>query len=97
MQYLVITRDNGTVNWNSYDKLLKQEAKHIWELQKAGTVRNIWFTKNEDAILILEGDNEEQIKEIVASFPLIRKGLLVYSIEELSAYTGFERLYVGTD
>jgi len=97
MQYLVITRDNGTIDWTSVGPLLKQEAEHIWHLQKSGILRNIWFTKTKDAILILEQENEEQVHALLAEFPLIHAKLLDYSVEELHAYTGLERIFDPTE
>jgi len=52
---LVITHDKPNVNWKEQEQLLKEEAKVLWDLQKNGIIRNIWFTKNSrEAILIID-------------------------------------------
>ena len=51
---IVITHDKTNVNWKEQEQLLKQEAKVLWDLQKNGIIRSIWFTKNsKEAIIII--------------------------------------------
>ena len=91
---LVITHDKPNVNWKEQEQLLKQEAKVLWDLQKNGIIRNIWFTKNSrEAILILETEDSKRAKEIIDTFPLVKEGLITYDIVELVAYDGYERLF----
>ena len=75
--------------------MLKQEAKVLWDLQKNGIIRNIWFTKNSrEAILIIEAKDSIRTKEIIDTFPLVKEGLITYDIIELVAYDGYERLFI---
>ncbi|MFA6385918.1 MAG: hypothetical protein WCW29_04205 [Candidatus Paceibacterota bacterium] len=91
---LVITHDKPNVNWKEQEQLLKQEAKVLWDLQKNGIIRNIWFTKNSrEAILIIEADETIRTKKIIDTFPLVKEGLITYDIVELVAYDGYERLF----
>jgi len=92
---LVITHDKPNVNWKEQAQLLKQEAKVLWDLQKNGIIRNIWFTRNtREAILIIEADDTIRIKGIIDTFPLVKEGLITYDIVELVAYDGYERLFI---
>jgi len=92
---LVITHDKPNVNWKEQELLLKQEAKILWDLQKNEIIRNIWFTKNSrEAILILEAEDSKRAKEIIETFPLVKKGLITFDIVELVAYDGYERLFI---
>ena len=92
---LVITHDKPNVNWKEQEQLLKQEAKVLWDLQKNGTIRSIWFTRNtREAILIIESESILRTKEIINSFPLVKEGLITYDIVELIAYDGYERLFI---
>ena len=92
---LVITHDKPSVNWKEKEQLLKQEAKILWDLQKNGIIRNIWFTKKfKEAILILEAEDSKRVKEIIDTFPLVKEGLITYDIVELVAYDGYERLFI---
>ena len=67
----------------------------LWNLQKKGVIRSIWFTKNtREAILIIEAEDTIRTKEIVDTFPLVEEGLISYDIVELIAYDGYERLFI---
>ena len=92
MQYLVTTFDNGNIDWSSHYQLLKDEAKHILDLYQKGTIRNIWFSGNKDALLIIENETVEQAEEAIKAFPLVKANLLLFNITCLFPYTGFERL-----
>ena len=95
MVNLVITHDKPNINWKEQEQLLKQEAKVLWDLQKNGIIRNIWFTKNSrEAILIIEAKDSIRTKEIIDTFPLVKEGLIMYDIFELVAYDGYERLFI---
>ena len=95
MVNLVITHDKPNVNWKEQELILKQEAKVLWNLQKKGVIRSIWFTKNtREAILIIEAEDTIRTKEIVDTFPLVEEGLISYDIVELIAYDGYERLFI---
>ena len=45
MQYLVITSDNGDINWDIHVDILRTEAEHVLSLLSRGVLRNIWFTE----------------------------------------------------
>jgi len=92
---LVITHDKPNVYWKEQEQILKQEARVLWDLQKKGVIRSIWFTKNtREAILIIEAEDPIRTKEIVDTFPLVEEGLISYDIVELIAYDGYERLFI---
>ena len=92
---LVITHDKPNVNWKEQEQLLKQEAKVLWDLQKKGIIRSIWFTKNtREVILIIEAEDTIRTKEIINTFPLVKECLITYDIVELVAYDGYERLFI---
>jgi len=94
MQYLVLTDEAQYTNWNEQGQLLKEEAKIVWKLQKQGIIRSIWFTlKSRNAVLMIEEESEELVKEILNRLPLIRENLIKYRIIALTSYDGYERLF----
>jgi len=95
MQYLVATSDSGPVDWASKAEELRREAAHVLRLHTRGLVRQIWFTEDRDAILILEAPDLEAARAIAEGLPLVREGLLRYRITSLLPYTGWERLIDG--
>lgn len=97
MQFLVITSDNGAVNWNDHAACLKEEAFHVWKLYKVGIIRSLWFTEQKDAVLLLEADAKEEAERTVEEFPLIKNKLITYSMNLLFPYTGIERIINGSN
>jgi hypothetical protein len=94
MQILVITRDAPGADWEGKDEILRSEARDVWRLQQLGIVRNIWFTDpGRDAVLLLECDGAETARTTLEDLPLVRSGLITYTMLALSAYDGFERLF----
>ena len=98
MIFLIVTKDNPGVNWQYQDSILREEAQTIWNLQKNNIIRNIWFTvAKRDAVLILEGESEERVREILNELPLIKNNLILYELIELTAYDGYERLFANKE
>lgn len=77
-------------------ELLVAEATRVWELQQAGTVREIYFTAAGEAVLVLEATNAAAARRVLASLPLVRAKLITFEIDELRAYSGFARLFAHT-
>jgi hypothetical protein len=75
--------------------LLRAEARHVWELQQAGVVREIYFTQDREAVLILEGRDAAEAAGVLAQFPLVRAQLIEFKVDELTAYDGYARLFAA--
>jgi muconolactone delta-isomerase len=76
------------------DDLLKKEAARAWELHRAGVIRELYFRADRhEAVLVLECDNVNEARSIVATLPLVSGGLIDFEIIPLIPYTGFERLF----
>ncbi len=95
MQYLAQTKDAPGVDWSAQEATLRDEARRVHELWKGGTIRQIWFTEEGDAVLLLESATKAEANAAMQSLPLIKNGLLTYSITQLSVYSGFDRLIGG--
>ena len=94
MQYIVLTEDAKDTNWIEQGSLLKEEAKYVWAIQKKGILRNIWFTvKDRNAVLMIEEENEENVRTILDKLPLVREKMIRYTIITLEPYDGYERLF----
>jgi len=93
MQYLVMTNDRTEVDWTLQRFLLEKEAKAVCGLLCSGKLRNIWFTeKDQNAVLLFEEHNEEAVRKLMDSLPLVNERLIEYQIIGLTAYDGLERL-----
>jgi hypothetical protein len=94
MRILAIERElNSPVRPDLHD-ILRAEAAGVWDLQKHGIIRDIWFTvPGHRAILMLEGASMGEARGHLDRLPLVRHGLCDFEVLELSAYDGFERLF----
>ncbi len=74
--------------------LLRREAKEVWALQKQGVIRDIWFTtQDRHAVVMLECPNAAEARQQLADLPLVQAGLIDFTVYELGAYDGYERLF----
>lgn len=93
MRILVIERDVPGVESRRMRPLLKAEASAVWALKKGDVLREIWFTADHRAVLMLECVDEASAREVLRSLPLYREGLIDFEVAELFPYDGLERLF----
>ena len=72
---------------------LKFESIRVVELFQAGIIREIYFTADHNAVIILECKDETEAKHAVDSLPLVKAGLITFELIQLLPYTGFSRLF----
>jgi hypothetical protein len=92
MKILAIEKEIEGVDWENQDETLRKEAQKVYELYLCGNLREIYFTHENYAVLILECENIENAKELLNTLPLVQKGLIGFNIMQLNPYTGFERI-----
>lgn len=92
MKILAIEKELKTVDWENESPTLIEEAKAAYKMMLSGNLREIYFTENKDAVLILECENKIVAKHLLGELPLAKKGLIDFDILELHPYTGFSRL-----
>ena len=93
MKILAFEKEVGPVQDEKFQPYLKQEALKVWELQQAGFIREIYFTKEDrSAVMMLECKDFEEAKKIIGSLPLVKEKLITFEIKQLLPYDGFKRL-----
>ena len=92
MKFLALERPVANVTPATMQPLLKAEARRVWELQKSGVLREIYFTPAHDAVLVLECADERAAMEALNSLPLVRENQIRFEVSCLLPYSGFERL-----
>jgi len=92
MKILLIEKEVPGIQPGEFKTYLEDEARHVWNLYKSGVIREIYFTGEHNAVIIMEADSKEKASEIIKSFPLVKNGLITFDICELNNYDGFERL-----
>ena len=95
MKFIALEIESPTATASDFAPYLKDEARHLWELQQQGVVRETYFRADQHtAVLILECASLADAQAQVSSLPLVRQGLIRFDIIPLAPYTGFSRLFV---
>jgi muconolactone delta-isomerase len=93
MKFLAIEQDIPGVDPESMRPRLKAEARAAWELKMQDILRQIWFTPDHRAVLMLECADEDNARRALSSLPLYQDGLIGFEIIPLLPYDGFARLF----
>lgn len=93
MKILAIEKEINDVVEPDYLPFLEDEARKVWDLQQEGIIREIYFTDDHCAVLILEADNKAHAREIINRLPLVQNKLIDFELLALTAYSGFARLF----
>jgi len=92
MKILALEREIEGVNWNNTERLLEQEAQHVFQLYLSDDLREIYFTENKNAVLVMETKDRQTAERVLDSLPLVKSGKIRFEIMELKPYTGYERI-----
>ena len=92
MKILAIEKEITEIDWNDATNILKQEVKQVYQLYLADQLREIYFTENKNAVLILETENKDQAQQLLNTLPLVQNKMIEFDVMELRPYTGFERI-----
>ncbi|HEY3370768.1 MAG TPA: hypothetical protein VGK10_07965 [Prolixibacteraceae bacterium] len=93
MKVLAIEKEMPGVSDSDFQPYLEAEALKAWELQQKGLIRELYFTDDHCAVLILEAKDKAHARQIVNQLPLIQQKLIDFDLMALTAYPGFERLF----
>ena len=93
MKILAIERELPNIKNSDYQPFLEAEARKAWELHQEGLIRELYFTDEHCAVLVLEAGDKTHAREIVDQLPLVQLKLIDFDFQVLTAYPGFERLF----
>lgn len=97
MRILAIERELPLPMHRNLHDLLREEAAVVWDLQKRGVIRDIWFTKaDRRAVIMLECTDAAEARTHLATLPLVQAELIDFALHELCTYDGLERLLATT-
>jgi muconolactone delta-isomerase len=95
MKFIALEIEKTNATAADFEPHLKNEARHAWELQQLGIIREIYFRADQHtAVLILECESLPHAQELLSSFPLVQQGLIHFDIIPLIPYSGFSRLFM---
>lgn len=92
MKIIAIEKDLEGVDWKNAKEILEEEAREVYQLYLKGVIREIYFTENKNAVLILECENKGQAIQLLDAMPLVQKKYTRFEIMELRPYSGWSRL-----
>jgi len=93
MKILAIEKELQNIKDSDYQPFLEAEARKAWELQQEGLIRELYFTEDHCAVLILEARDKAHARAIVDQLPLVQQKLIDFDLMALTAYPGFARLF----
>jgi muconolactone delta-isomerase len=94
MMILALEREAPGLTGADFAPHLKAEAARAWELHQAGILRQLYFNAEEHtAVLFLECASTTEARDLLATLPLVRAGLITFEIIPLAPYPGFARLF----
>lgn len=94
MKLLALEKEIPGTPATAFRALLQAEAAKAWELYQQGVVRELYFNAEEHtAVLLLECQDMQVARQILAQLPLVQAGLIEFEIIPLIPYDGFERLF----
>jgi len=92
MKILAIEKEMEGVAWDNAEDLLKEEAQHVYNLYLSDALREIYFTENNNAILVIEAGDKPAAIKLLDTLPLVKSGKIRFEVMELRPYTGYERI-----
>lgn len=93
MKILAIEKEMPGVVSADYQLWLEPEALKAWELHQTGFIRELYFTDDHCAVLVLEARDKTHAREIIDQLPLVQQKLIDFDLLALQAYPGFARLF----
>ena len=96
MKILAIEKELPGIKDGDYKPHLVNEAMQVWKLYQKDIIRELFFSKDNCAVLILECINEAEAQNYLNTLPLVKEGLIKFDLITLLPYDGFERLFDKT-
>ena len=93
MKILALEKEIEGTTWEQTETLLEQEALHVFRLYLSDCLREIYFTEDKNAVLILETKDRKTAEILLNDLPLVKSGKIRFEIFELRPYNGFERIF----
>jgi muconolactone delta-isomerase len=94
MKILALEHELPGGTTKKFQQHARAEAFRAWELHQQGIIRELYFRADRnEAVLVLECEDVESARRILATLPLVEHGLITFELIPLKAYPGFARLF----
>lgn len=92
MKILAIEKEIEGAGCDNLEDLLKDEAQHVFNLYLSDSLREIYFTEDKNAVLVIETEDKKTAGILLDSLPLVKSKKIRFDIMELRPYPGYKRL-----
>lgn len=92
MKIIAIEKELKHISGDSAAALYKAEARQVYALYLRDALREIYFTEEHCAVIMLECANIEEAKQLLDTLPLVQSGVIAFDLHELHPYNGYGRL-----
>lgn len=92
MKILAVEKAMGTHGSVEYEPHLKSEAAKVLELYENGIIREVYFSQDHEAVIVLECADIREAEAVLGTLPLVENNLITFDFMELNPYKGFTRL-----
>lgn len=97
MKILAISHTPEGVTPQQFAPHLHAESLGVWELMQADILREIYFRKNrQGVVLVLECASEDEARSALATLPLVKDGIITVELIPLIPYDGLSILFGDT-
>ena len=94
MKILALEKELSGFTVADFQPLLEAEARGVWELQQSGSLREAYFNADQHtSVLVLECSDFSAARQLLATLPLVKAGLITFDVILLIPYDGFARLF----
>jgi muconolactone delta-isomerase len=94
MKILALEHELPGATAEEFQQQARAEAARAWELHQQGIIRELYFRADRnEAVLVLECEDVESARQMLATLPLVEHGLITFELIPLKAYPGFARLF----
>ncbi len=94
MKILALEHELPGATTEEFQQQARAEAARAWELHQQGIIRELYFRADRnEAVLVLECEDVESARQMLATLPLVEHGLITFELIPLKAYPGFARLF----
>ncbi len=94
VKFIALEIESPNATAADFEPHLRDEARHVWDLQQQGLVREAYFRSDQHTVvLVLECESLAQAQALTAAFPLVQQGLIHFDIIPLIPYAGLSRLF----
>jgi hypothetical protein len=92
MKIMALENYCADVDWKDLSDMLKDEARTAYSLYLQGIIREMYFTENDEAVLILECNNKDEALTLLRQLPLVKNKIIDFDLKELKPYPGLSRI-----